>query len=99
MHISTRISHIVAATVAAAALATPVILAQQPAGPQKAPVFRTHTTLVRVDVIVRDKDGKVVKGLKDSDFIVYEDGKAQDITSFTFQEIATEPLPPLTGTD
>jgi VWFA-related protein len=79
----------------AAAVAAPAILAQEPTTTQRAPVFRTNTNLVRVDVVVRDKDGKVVKGLKASDFIVSEDGKSQDVTSFTFQEIATEPLPPM----
>jgi VWFA-related protein len=55
--------------------------------------FRANTTLVRVDVVVRDKDGQPIRGLKSSDFIVTEDGKAQEVTSFDFEEIATERLP------
>ena len=72
--------------------AVPAVVAQQPTTTQRAPVFRTAANLVRVDVVVRDKDGKVVKGLKDTDFQVLEDGKAQTVTSFSFQEIATDSL-------
>lgn len=65
-----------------------------PQQPNKPPVvFRTATSLVRVDVIVRDKNGNVVKGLKAADFIVSEDGKSQQVSSFDFQEITTERLP------
>ena len=64
---------------------------QQPTKP--AVVFRTATNLVRVDVVVRDKNGNVVKGLKAADFIVAEDNKPQSVTSFDFQEITTETLP------
>ena len=55
--------------------------------------FRSNTNLVRVDVVVRDKNGNVVRGLKAADFVVTEDGKAQQVTSFDFEEIATEALP------
>jgi VWFA-related protein len=54
--------------------------------------------VVRVDVIVRDRDGRVVRGLKASDFVVAEDGKPQPITSFDFEEIATDALPALDAT-
>ena len=57
------------------------------------PTFRTVTTLVRVDVVVRDRSGQIVRGLQAADFVVTEDGKAQQITSFNFEEIATELLP------
>ncbi len=56
-------------------------------------VFRAATTLVRVDVIVRDKDGNIVHGLKAGDFLVTEDGKPQQVSSFDFEEIATDALP------
>jgi VWFA-related protein len=70
---------------------------QQTTTPQKpAPVFRSAADLVRVDVVVRDKNGNVVKGLTAADFVVLEDGKPQQITSFNFEEIATEALPAMT---
>jgi len=67
-------------------------LAQQPA--QRPPaVFRGGTNLVRVDVVVRDKDGNVVRGLKAEDFVVTEDGKPQSVSSFDFEEISTVARP------
>jgi VWFA-related protein len=64
---------------------------QQPAEPQRpqegeqerpAPVFRTGTNLVRVDVSVMDKDGKPVRSLNPEDFELRENGEVQQITSF-----------------
>jgi Ca-activated chloride channel family protein len=52
-------------------------------------VIRTNTDLVVLNVTVTDKDGKYVKGLKASDFKVYEDGvevKSDMIASFALQE-------------
>ena len=60
--------------------------AQQPQAPR--PVFRANTQLVSVDVIVRDDSGAVVRGLTAADFEVLEDGKPQEIRSFTFEEIS-----------
>jgi len=58
---------------------------------QKRPVFRGNTQIVSVDVIVRDGSGAVVKNLTAADFEVLEDGKPQEIRSFTFEEIADKP--------
>jgi VWFA-related protein len=60
---------------------------------QRPPAFRAGTDLVRVDVVVRDRTGAVVRNLKLEDFTIQEDGKAQTITSFNFEEISTQPLP------
>jgi len=57
----------------------------------KRPVFRGNTQIVSVDVIVRDGSGAVVKGLTQGDFEVTEDGKPQQIRSFTFEEITDKP--------
>jgi VWFA-related protein len=62
--------------------------AQQDAAP---PVFRSATSLVTVDVVVRNQSGEVVRGLTAKDFAVLEDGKPQRIETFTFQEIPTTP--------
>ncbi|HTM26539.1 MAG TPA: VWA domain-containing protein [Vicinamibacterales bacterium] len=59
--------------------------------PQKKPVFRANTQLVSVDVIARDAQGNVVRGLTAADFEVTEDGKPQEIRSFSFQEIKDKP--------
>jgi VWFA-related protein len=72
---------------------------QAPAAQQPpARVFHLGTNLVRVDVVVRDKDGQVVTGLTADDFAIAEDGKPQMITSFDVEQIATERLPELTST-
>jgi VWFA-related protein len=44
--------------------------------------FRQTVRRVIVDVMVRDKDGKPVRGLKASDFSIAEDKKPQEILSF-----------------
>ena len=75
-------------------------VAARPAGqqaPARAPIFRGAAELVRVDVVVRDRDGHVVRGLTAADFTVAEDGRAQQIVSFAFEEIRADPLPPLTA--
>jgi VWFA-related protein len=69
------------------------VSAQQAGGqqPQSKPMFRTATQLVSVDVIVRDNSGAIVRGLTANDFEVTEDGKAQEIRSFSFEEIKANP--------
>jgi VWFA-related protein len=57
-------------------------------------VFRSGTELVLVNVVVRDKNGAVVRGLSQDDFIVTEDDKAQTITSFDFEELDRVDTPP-----
>src|SRR5687768_16710773 len=52
-------------------------------------VVRTDTDLVVLNLTVTDKNGQYVKGLKRSDFKIYEDGvevKKESITSFSLQE-------------
>lgn len=61
-------------------------------GPQQPQIFRNTLNVVRIDVIVRDKDGNVVRGLKASDFVLVEDGKPQQVTSFDFEELTTTPM-------
>ncbi|HVG29969.1 MAG TPA: VWA domain-containing protein [Pyrinomonadaceae bacterium] len=51
-------------------------------------VVRITTNLVQLDAIVTDKHGKQVTDLKAEDFEVFEDGKPQKITNFSY--VATE---------
>jgi len=60
--------------------------------PQR-PVFRTGTELVLVNVVVRDRNGAVVRGLTQDDFAITEDDKPQTITSFDFEELDREAPP------
>lgn len=51
-------------------------------------VLKAETDLVLTNVVVRDsKTGKVIEGLKQSDFTVYENGKPQQITDFDFESV------------
>jgi VWFA-related protein len=59
---------------------------------QPAPVFRANLALVSVDVIVRDRSGNVVRGLTEADFEVIEDGRPQEVRTFTFAEIKDGPV-------
>src|SRR5215472_10155699 len=54
---------------------------QQPAS-RSSFVLRSQTNIVLVDVRVRDRSGRPVTDLKQSDFKVFEDGVPQNITSF-----------------
>jgi hypothetical protein len=56
---------------------------------QNDPVFRSSVSLVRVDVQAIDAGGHVVSGLTKDDFRVLDEGNAQAIVNFSFDE---EPL-------
>ena len=49
--------------------------------------FEATTQLVVVNLSAKDKDGNPIKGLKPADFTVTEDGKAQTIKVFEYQEL------------
>jgi VWFA-related protein len=87
---------IVAAVVCALSVesAAPV-RAQNPAAvtqlpPQSAPTFRTGVRVIDLDVFVTDKDGKFVGNLTKDDFEIVEDGRQQEIQSFSYIDL---PLP------
>jgi len=68
--------------------------ASQPAAPAQAPqqpggfVMKVNAELVLTNVVARDaKTGELVRGLKQSDFTVYENGKQQQIATFDFQSV------------
>ena len=50
---------------------------------KKETVLRVQTTLVQASVVVTDKDGHPVKGLKKEDFVLLNEGKAQEISFFS----------------
>jgi VWFA-related protein len=84
----------------ALALIVPVPLrAQSQASPPAAPaqnsqqqpggfVMKVNAELVLTNVVARDtKTGELVRGLKQRDFSVYENGKQQQIATFDFQSV------------
>jgi Ca-activated chloride channel family protein len=46
-------------------------------------VIRVNTQLIDVPVVVMDKAGKPLLNLKQNNFVIYEDGKKQDIAEFS----------------
>jgi VWFA-related protein len=49
-------------------------------------VFKAETRVVLVDTVVTDKKGNYIRDLAQKDFRVWEDGKEQAVTSFSFEE-------------
>ena len=73
-------------------LAGAVAQAQQAGAPAASgTVIRTETRLVLVDTVVTDKKGAPVTDLTEKNFKVWEDGKEQPITSFSFEDSTTNP--------
>ncbi len=62
---------------------------QQPlTGGGSVSTIRVKSEIVLTNVVVRDKKtGEVVKGLKESDFTILENGKPQKIASFDYQNV------------
>ena len=93
--IQPRLRSLLAAALAAA-LAFPA-LPQQPATAQNQQfdssqdpgfVLKTESDLVLTNIVVRDsKTGEPVRGLKQSDFTILENGKPQRISSFDFESV------------
>ena len=80
--------------------AAPANAAQTQKGPQvlvpnSGLKISVDTQLVVETVFVKDKSGKAVPGLKKEDFSVTEDGKAQDISFFDYEELSETPNPTL----
>lgn len=71
-----------ASFLAVAVLAAPPLLAQPPPPTPAPPVFASEAELVIVDVVVTDDKGLPVRGLTREDFVVKEDGRAQEIATF-----------------
>jgi VWFA-related protein len=84
--VASSTSAIVAANAVAPSAAVPESRLQQAPpvaeGAPTNPVFRSTTRLVQVDVVVTDKQGRPIPGLKQSDFTVLQDGKPQQVRVF-----------------
>lgn len=99
MKVVTQLARKLAATVLAALLmqtAWPAFARQaqpQPPthndrSPQQSPSpIRVSTELVLANVVVRDRSGNLVRGLKKENFTLFEDGKKQEISTFDFENV------------
>jgi VWFA-related protein len=65
----------------------PTAQAQQSTSSQAPFRFRVTSDLVLVSVTARDKSGRLIRDLKQSDFTVFEDGKPQHIASFDVEDV------------
>lgn len=80
--------------------ATPAQQTLQPTTPTSSPkdddeTVRITTNVVQLDFVVTDKRGNQVTDLKADDIEVFEDGRAQKVTNFSY--ISTEPVNATTG--
>ena len=58
-------------------------------------VIRITTSLVQIDAIVTDKDGKLVTDLQSGDFEILQDGKRRDVTAFSLVRVAFDSRAPV----
>jgi VWFA-related protein len=58
-----------------------------PSPPQSQSRLHVTSELVLVNVLARDKKGKLIAGLKKEDFTLLEDGKKQDISTFDYENV------------
>lgn len=59
------------------------VFAQDKPGKDEDEVVRVDTELVDVPLVVMDKAGKPLLNLKKENFVIFEDGKRQDLTEFS----------------
>lgn len=82
------------ATLLALSLALPTArVAARQGAQQSTPTFRSSVTLVTVDVIVLDRDGKPVPGLTADDFQIKLNGKPQPVRALSYVKVAQEAAP------
>src|SRR6266581_4849106 len=70
----------------------------QPAPAQESPdmpVLRVTVNLVQVDAVVTDSEGKQVTNLSANDFQLFQDGKSQKITHFSYISTAAPTPAPI----
>jgi VWFA-related protein len=65
-------------------------LEQPPVEQPQVPTFRVTVDAIEIEAFVTDEQGKPVNGLTREDFEILEDGKPQDITSFSQVDIPFE---------
>lgn len=71
---------------------------QQQATAEDDEVVRITSNLVQVDAVITDQKGKLVTDLAREDFEIYEDGRPQKITNFSYVSNETTPAQPVVST-
>jgi len=75
-------------------IAAAVLSAQAPPAQQDIPTFREGVQLVEVDAIVTDRQGNPVRDLTKDDFEIIEDGRTQNMRTFSLIDLPVPALPP-----
>jgi VWFA-related protein len=65
---------------------------QSPAPAPQTPTFSVNVEYVEVDAVVTDRNDQFVRGLTKDDFEIFEDGKPQQISTFSIVDIPVERL-------
>ena len=65
---------------------TGTLLAQAPSSQRPQATFETQSTIVLLDVVVRDRKGRPVRDLRPDELHVFEDGQRRELTSFRLVE-------------
>lgn len=87
-HITAFLQRLAAAVTIGAMTGNPLLAQQQQESPAGTFTLKVQTDIVLTNVVVRDKKtGEVVKGLKESDFTILENGKPQKIATFDYQNV------------
>ncbi len=86
---------LIAAAVALAIVSIRVLAGQQPTV-DAPPRFKVAVDAVRIDAVVSDRDGRVVKDLTADDFEIFQDGKRQTVTFAQFVPVISRPEPSTT---
>jgi VWFA-related protein len=89
MRLTRRVQPALFVILVAGAATALVAQAPTPPGAQQ-PTFKTTVEYVEVDAIVSDRQGNFVRDLKKEDFQVLEDGKPQNISTFSVVDIPVE---------
>jgi VWFA-related protein len=89
MRIIRSLAVLIVPALTVASLAAQVQSQSQPGGDSEESRFRFRTgvELINVSATVTDDDGRFVSGLRQDDFVVYEDGKAQSIAYFSAERV------------
>jgi VWFA-related protein len=85
----------IAAAVVVATISLRVLAGQQPTV-EAPPRFKVAVDAVRIDAVVTDRDGRVVKDLTTDDFEILQDGKRQTVTFAQFVPVISSPDPSTT---
>lgn len=90
-----HISLLLAIVLAANVTANTIPLGQSQTKPtDQSESVRLRTELVQVQVVVTDKEGRVIEDLKKDDFELLEQGRPQEVSFFSLERVGVQPTRP-----